>query len=48
MLNTPIGVSTRRWQKDGWIKRTLHNRWLVIRYLAGASPESLAKSYTGQ
>jgi len=48
MLNTPIGVSTRRWQKDGWIKRTLHNRWLVMRYLAGASPESLAKSYTSQ
>ncbi len=44
----PIGVSERRWQKDGWIRRTLHNRWLVIRYMLGTSPADLANSYNGK
>ena len=46
LLDMPIIVANRRWQKDGWLRRTLHNRWLVIRYILGGSPEMLAKDYT--
>jgi glycosyltransferase A (GT-A) superfamily protein (DUF2064 family) len=46
VLDMPIVVANRRWQKDGWVRRTLHNRWLVIRYILGSSPETLATSYT--
>lgn len=45
LLREPIGVSTRRWERDGWIARTLHNRWLALRYACGASPERLAAAY---
>ncbi len=44
-LNTPIGVSPRRWIQGGWIKQSLKNRILVIRYLLGAQAEKLAHSY---
>jgi rSAM/selenodomain-associated transferase 2 len=40
-----IGVATRRWERDGWWRRTLHNRWLAIRFMLGARPEELAASY---
>lgn|GEM_PF-195127 len=46
VLDMPIVVANRRWQKDGWLWRTLHNRWLVIRYILGSSPETLARRYT--
>jgi len=45
VLPERIGVSTRRWERDGWIARTLHNRWLALRYACGASPERLAGAY---
>lgn len=41
-----IGVSTRRWEKDGYWKRTLHNRLLAIAYALGVSVEKLSKWYT--
>ena len=44
-LKTPIGVSPRRWERDGWIRRSLANRHLAIRYMLGANPEQLASSY---
>jgi hypothetical protein len=46
-LAEPIGVSPRRWERDGWWRRTLRNRWLALRYLLGASAERLARVYHG-
>src|SRR5690606_8091020 len=45
VLPERVGVSTRRWERDGWIARTAHNRWLALRYALGASPERLAGAY---
>ena len=47
-LSIPLGVSPRRWQRDGWLARTLHNRWLATCYMLGASADSLAKRYHGE
>ena len=44
-LDTPIGVSPRRWERDGWIRRSLENRRLAIRYMLGAPAEQLALRY---
>jgi len=45
VLPLAIGVATRRWDRDGWWRRTLHNRWLALRFLLGAQPDALAASY---
>lgn len=45
VLPQALGVSTRRWERDGWWRRTLHNRWLAVRFMLGARPETLAASY---
>jgi rSAM/selenodomain-associated transferase 2 len=47
VLPKALGVATRRWERDGWWRRTLHNRWLAIRFMLGARPETLAGSYRG-
>ncbi len=47
-LATPIGVSTRRWDRDGWIRRTVSNRLLAIGYAMGISPRRLARFYDGR
>jgi rSAM/selenodomain-associated transferase 2 len=44
-LPQALGVATRRWERDGWWRRTLHNRWLAIRFMLGGRPEALAASY---
>jgi rSAM/selenodomain-associated transferase 2 len=46
-LREPIGVSPRRWERDGWWRRTLRNRWLALRFMLGASAERLARGYHG-
>jgi rSAM/selenodomain-associated transferase 2 len=45
VLPQTLRVATRRWERDGWWRRTLHNRWLAIRFMLGARPEELAASY---
>lgn len=47
-LDTPIHVSPRRWERDGWIRRTLSNRILAIGYAMGLSPRRLARIYEGK
>jgi rSAM/selenodomain-associated transferase 2 len=47
-LPMPIGVSPRRWERDGWWRRTLRNRWLALRYMLGASAERLSRVYHGR
>jgi rSAM/selenodomain-associated transferase 2 len=44
-LAVPMGVSPRRWERDGWIRRTLANRMLALGYTAGISPATLARHY---
>ena len=45
VLDEPIGVSSRRWIENGWIRHTLHNWGLQLAYSLGVSPETLAKRY---
>jgi rSAM/selenodomain-associated transferase 2 len=45
MLPQALGVSTRRWERDGWLRRTVQNRWLALRFMLGAPAASLAASY---
>lgn len=44
-LAEPIGVATRRWERDGWLRRTVQNRWLALRYALGTPPAELALAY---
>lgn len=44
-LDTPLGVSPRRWERDGWLRRTLHNRLLAAAYSLGIPPSRLARQY---
>jgi len=44
-LDVALSVSTRRWERDGWLHRTLQNRMLAIAYLCGISPARLARLY---
>ncbi len=44
-LDASIGVSPRRWESDGWIRRTVGNRLLAIGYMFGLSPDTLARYY---
>ncbi len=46
--NIPVAVSTRRWDKDGYWKRTLHNRLLALAYKFGVSTEKLSQWYTAK
>lgn len=40
-------TSARRWERDGWIRRSAGNLLLLAQYLAGASPARLAERYWG-
>lgn len=39
----PARVSPRRWERDGWLRRSALNVMLVLLYFAGVSPEWLAR-----
>jgi rSAM/selenodomain-associated transferase 2 len=47
-IKANIGVATRRWERDGWLRRSLHNRYLAIAYMLGVTPEKLVRSYDKQ
>jgi len=44
-LETPLYVDPRRWQRDGWWRRSLGNRRLALAFARGVSPEILAQRY---
>lgn len=44
-LLEPLWIDSRRWQRDGWWRRTWHNRKLAIRFACGMSPDKLAEHY---
>lgn len=47
-VDASLGVSPRRWERDGWMRRTLQNRMLALGYMLGISPAWLAKHYDGR
>lgn len=44
-LSEPILVDSRRWQRDGWWRRTWHNRQLALNFMRGVTPQELASRY---
>lgn len=44
-LATPLGVSPRRWERDGWIRRCLNNRRLALAYACGQTAHRVADRY---
>jgi rSAM/selenodomain-associated transferase 2 len=44
-VDLDIGVSPRRWERDGWLWRSTGNRLLALAYMAGVSPRRLARRY---
>ena len=40
-----VRVSARRWERDGWWRRTFGNLRILLLYLLGRAPEHLAASY---
>jgi uncharacterized protein len=43
--DVPALTSARRWERDGWLRRTLENSVLLALFLAGLRPERLASRY---
>ena len=41
-----VQVDPRRWQRDGWWRRSLRNRLLALGYACGIAPQRLAASYS--
>jgi len=41
----PALTSARKWEQDGWIRRTARNLTILARYFAGTSPERLHHLY---
>ena len=44
----PMHTSARRWERDGWVRRSARNLVLMSRFRLGADPGALARAYTGQ
>lgn len=47
-LEHGLGVSSRRWQRDGWWRRACRNRLLAIGFMLKLSPFTLARLYSGK
>jgi rSAM/selenodomain-associated transferase 2 len=43
--DVPALTSARRWERDGWVRRTVENGALILLFLAGWSPARLARRY---
>jgi rSAM/selenodomain-associated transferase 2 len=43
--DVPALTSARRWERDGWLRRTLENSVLLALFLTGWPPERLARRY---
>ena len=44
----PVRVSARRWERDGWFRRSMLNVLFLGLFLSGVSPRWLARQYYGQ
>lgn len=47
-LTLSLTTSARRWEREGWWRRSARNLLTLAMYQAGVSPERLAKRYYGQ
>lgn len=45
LLPDPVRTSPRRYREKGVLRTALLNRWILLRFALGASPEALARSY---
>jgi rSAM/selenodomain-associated transferase 2 len=47
VVELPLALTTsaRRWQRDGWLRRSARNVFLIACYYAGVPPERLARWY---
>lgn len=47
LLEIPLSARTsaEKYVKEGWLRRGCRNLWTLLRYLAGADPHDLARSY---
>lgn len=45
ILDQPVITSSRRWEREGWIRTTFRNLSLLFLYHLGVSPERLYKFY---
>jgi rSAM/selenodomain-associated transferase 2 len=41
----PLATSARRWQRDGWLRRSARNLAIITLYLVGVGPTRLARWY---
>ena len=46
ILSAEARTDASKYERDGWRKRSWRNAYLITRYLLGADPEKLAKSYS--
>ncbi|MVO16103.1 TIGR04283 family arsenosugar biosynthesis glycosyltransferase [Parasedimentitalea huanghaiensis] len=44
-LQSDALTSAKRYEQQGWLRRGTRNLWLQLRYLIGARPDTLARSY---
>ncbi len=44
-LREPILINPRRWNQEGWWRRTWNNRKLALKFVCGATPQTLATRY---
>jgi rSAM/selenodomain-associated transferase 2 len=44
-VDAPAITSARRWERDGWFRRTVQNSALTLLYFAGRPPDILARRY---
>jgi rSAM/selenodomain-associated transferase 2 len=44
----PLRTSSRRWRRDGWIRRSTRNALLITLYFAGVPPARLARWYSSR
>jgi rSAM/selenodomain-associated transferase 2 len=45
VLDAICVTNSKRYRRDGWVRRSVANLWLLGRFLLGANPESLAREY---
>lgn len=45
-INITITTSAEKYIAQGWLKRSMRNFWILMRYKFGANPVDLAKNYT--
>ena len=44
-LDMLVVTSAEKYQRQGWVRRGARNLWTLIRYMCGADPKDLAKTY---